>query len=575
MKLGVSTDFGSPAHWARVVEFARRNDVTRVVFWGDYSTMGMAPPLLYPSCPALVPDEQRGDYQRLQERMQHAAQLATAAGLEFWYVLQVLQLPDIALAKHLRPDLFNADGEPAMERDAIYHFIRTQIEELFSLVPSLHGIELWVMECAAVRMSHLKHQLLPLPAIFTRIVDTIYDAVMTRGRRLAVDLHTAGGDPIAREALLAAAQRHPQVLVSGDNVQGDFSLHLPFNPALERAAATNPIQVHFDLNGEYWGRNFVPTAAFDQYSAHLERARALGAEYVDARLSTGHDRWSAYAHVLPSRRQYYPMLAEVNAHSALPPAIEMTVTDTLGTMNAEFFCRHAHDPSVDADRVIAEVLQREFGEEATALTPVFRALQSTLGKLFYTDHNYFGAQSVLPANDWLLHFFAFDAQVAALPGREFPPAEIRAECDGEQRAAYPGWPLPLGHRCAGVEAMVREKVEAVSEAEAMLAIVKATPLVAPGQTFLIHQFETLVLYARTYRALFESLAHASLLTRGIQRGSLPDLTHLHACLQELTLLANEWRTRFHPTWFNDPAGVLERWCEQIRSSLSAPARGEE
>ncbi|MHB9110398.1 MAG: hypothetical protein ACYDCO_25375 [Armatimonadota bacterium] len=560
MKLGLSTDFGSPAHWERVVGFAREHGVDRVVFWGDYSHTGFAPPLLYPSCPALVPGEKRAEVRRIQERLQQAARLAGDAGLEFWYCFQVLQLPDAELARTERPDLFNGAGEPAMEGEAIYALLREQLAELFTLAPNLYGIELWVMECAAVRISQLKHQARPAAEIFGRIVDTVQVDVQGRGRRLAVDLHTAGGDPVAREALLAAARRHPDVLVSGDNVQGDFELHLPFNPVLERAAATNPIQVHFDLNGEYWGRNFVPTAAFDQYIAHLERARALGAEYVDGRVSTGHDRWSPHGNVLPLRRRYYPLLAGVDERSALPADAEVTATDTLGCMNAEFFCRHAHDLAVQPEEVITGVLRREFGEEAAALTPLFRALQFTLGKLFYVDRNYFGAQSVPPGNDWVLHFFAFDAHVAALPGSEFPAEEIRAECNGEHRAAYPGWPLPAGHHCAGVEAMLWEKAEAVAEADAMLETVRQTPLAEPGRAFLIRQFETLVLYARSYRALFEALAHQTLLAQGIRRGSLPDPARLDASVKELRALADAWQARFHPTWFGGPGLVLARWA---------------
>jgi hypothetical protein len=96
----------------------------------------------------------------------------------------------------------------------------------------------------------------------------------------SVDLHTAGGDPNTRNGLLRAAQRHSDIIISADNVIGDFNPFLPFHASLVEAAKTNPIAVHFDFNGEYWGRNFVPTSALNQYGAHIEEARHLGAVYL-------------------------------------------------------------------------------------------------------------------------------------------------------------------------------------------------------------------------------------------------------------------------------------------------------
>ena len=92
------------------------------------------------------------------------------------------------------------------------------------------------------------------------------------------------------EALLKAARAYPDIMVTGDNVIGDFHIHLPFNQHLWRAAQTNPVQVCFDLYGEYWGRSFFPTSALSQYEEHLAIARRMGAQWVNGRISTGHDK---------------------------------------------------------------------------------------------------------------------------------------------------------------------------------------------------------------------------------------------------------------------------------------------
>lgn len=303
MKLGLSTDFGSERHWTRLVEFASAHAVDRLVWWGDCSHY-QGDPFVYRKYPGLLPDDKREGAEHVAGSLRYAAELARGVGMEIWCVYQVLQLPDVKLARAVMPELFNAEGEPDMAGDLVYQLIRDQVGELIERVPWLHGVEMWIMEGATVQIARLKHQRQSTAEICARIVDTVHQELAPRGIRLAQDLHTSGGDTITLNGLFAAAARHPDVLLSGDNVVGDFHLFLPFNPHLVRAAETNPVQVHYDVNGEYWGRNYVPTSGLQLYAAHIEEARKLGVEYVDGRVATGHDTWSPYANVLPSRLRY-------------------------------------------------------------------------------------------------------------------------------------------------------------------------------------------------------------------------------------------------------------------------------
>jgi len=567
MKLGLSTDFGSPRHWARLVDFAQENGAERLTFWGDYSGNHFGLPCLYPSRPELVPEERRGAISRARDRMAKATEATTQAGMDFWYVYQVLQLPDAARARDAAPDLFNAEGEPDMAGDAIEELVRSQLDEVLEIAPQTRGIELWVMECAAITISHLKHQSLPLPEVFRRIVGTVHDHLGTSGRRLAVDLHTAGGDPVARKSLLAAATEFPDVLVSGDNVVGDFHLRLPFNGCLVEAGKTNPVVVHFDLNGEYWGRNFVPTAALDQYAEHLEQARALGAEYADGRVSTGHDRWSPHANILPSRVRHYPVGQGILASSPVPTELEVCSFDTLGGLNAEFFCRRAKDAEARADECARKFLVREFGRGAMPLADLFLRLQRTLAKIFFMGSNYFCAQSA-PTREGLVRFWALDHYLTAEPGAEFPPTEVMGEaCRG--RAAFAAWPVPDGHRAPGAAALLEEKREAVTEAQEMLdELRELTRELGPSDRgFLIHQFETLVLYAESHRWLAEAMF---LLYQGeaCSDEATPVATgDLGECLARLEIVAGEWERRYDATWYGDPATTLRDWVKRGRGLL--------
>jgi len=562
MKLSFSTDYGSPEHWDRLVAFAHQYGAARLVYWCDPNLNAVNPPLLHRKYPGLVRDEDQPGVLRYQERMRQAAAKTVAAGMEFWYVFQVLEVPKRTDLQALFPGWFNAQGEPDMNSEIVYQLIRDQLQELLEVEPRLSGIELWVMEGAAFKVADLKYQTLSLEEICMRIVDTVWEVVSRAGRRMSVDLHTAAGNAETLAGLFQAATRHPEIIISGDNVIGDFSLCLPFNAHLQHAAATNPVTVHFDVNGEYWGRNFIPTSALAQYAAHIEEARRLGVEYADGRVATTHNQWSPYANVLPSRRKYYPALAQVRDDLPLPRDLEIPAFDTLGGFNAEFFSQRVRDPKVEPEAVLRQFLVREFGPGAEALVPTFMGLEATLSKLFNMDKNYFVAQSCHQP-PWLVIFWALDAHLTAEPGTPIPPPEAMQRPG--HKAAFKGWPTPVGHRAAGTPALVWEKVEALAEAEAMLAEVKALSgsLKPEDRAFIVKQFEDLVFIARGYRWVLEAQAHYYLLQLGQRRGDLPNAERLAVCLHELEQTAQEWEARY-------PAGryhlgeMLRLWLKTIK-----------
>ena len=526
-KLSLSTDYGASAHWGRVVEFARTHSVSRLVYWG----LDGKDVFLYPKYPGLLPSAWQSDVEEARQRFKNAAATTTSAGMEFWSVFQVFQVPVLSAigavweppsTAHARvhaPQLFNKFNEPDMESANVYQFICDQLDEVRSLAPGLKGIELWVMECAGVQVASLEHQQLSTEGICKRIVGAVHNYLAKTGMALDVDLHTAGGDPVTRTGLLRAAQQFPDVLVSGDNVVGDFNPFLPFNQHLADAAATNPIAVHFDLNGEYWGRNFVPTSALNQYSVHVEEARRLGASYIDGRVATAHDKWSPHANVLPSRRKFYPGLDKVSDAAPLPTDLDIASTDTLAWMEAEFFCRRANDPQVQPQDSVLDSLCREFGPEAKALVPTYMRLEHCLGSLFFADRNYYGFQSVLPdsAN---MDLGYLSTQITLPEGTEFPTPDLRREISAKHgyKFAFDGWPVPLGHVCAGTSAILFDKEQGLAEAEEIRRQAKdVLRYYAPAdRAFLDRLFEDLVYFAKSRLMLMEAQAHYYSAKRGLK-----------------------------------------------------------
>ncbi|MCX5660273.1 MAG: hypothetical protein NTW19_11205 [Planctomycetota bacterium] len=553
MKISLSTDYGSPHHWRRLVEFAATHGVERLVYWGDSSTLRFGPPYLYEKYGDLLGPELRAKVQIIRANMGYAAALARDAGIDFWFCYQVLVPPPLDALRALHPDWFTPRGEPDLSREEWYTLLRDQLNELRATAPTLAGVEMWIMEAAKVVVDNLKDQRIGLEEICVRIVDTVHDECRRLGLSLGLDLHVAAGNPLMDRALLAAGRRHPDILFSADNVIGDFHLHWPFNPRLREAARTNPVAVHFDLNGEYWGRNMVPTCALDQYARHIEEARKLGVVYLDGRCATAHDSWSPYVNVLPSRRAFYPALAEIEPGKPLPRNIEVCCVDTLGGFNARFFCARARDAGADSAQTLRDFLRAEFGPSAEALAPILIDVERLALSLYYADKHCFIVHTVLmePA---LVPKLLLAEHLLAPAGERFPP-----EAAGDM-----AWLLPPGHRAAGAMAMIEEKRAAVAYAGDLLARADlATAVLAPDdRRFILSQFEDLEFLARFAAALLEAQAHFYHLVHGKRQGPIPDAARLTELLASMRRLAMEWEGRYADGRYH-LAHWLRVWAEKI------------
>ncbi|MBN2218550.1 MAG: hypothetical protein JW719_14335 [Pirellulales bacterium] len=563
LKIALSTDFGNENHWRRVIDFAKTHEVERLVYWSYGEICGFPTPWTYPNRPAEFLDAGERDMARqVQASLRKSAEMTSEAGMELWYVYQALMMPDLGRSRRVAPELFNRYGEPDMSGDAMYAFVAEQLDELHALAPELDGIEVWIMECANVQIFRLAHQSISTEEIIERLVSTIYERCGKYGWKMTLDLHTAGGNTQTLRAIRAAARKRPDVIISGDNVIGDYSLALPFNQHMREAAKTNPVCIHFDLNGEYWGRNYVPTSALSQYERDIEEARRLGVESVNGRVSTAHDVWSPHGNLLPRYRAEYPPFAN--------KSLQVSCTDTLGRLNAHFFCRRARDPSVSREQAAREFMVEQFGPTAESLAPVFLKVEEVNRGIFFMDGNYFAAQTVVRA-PWHYPFWGWEEHMTSPSGTPFPTEEMRASRRG--MAAFAGWPTPVGHRTAGPSAILAEKVSAQRTAEQLLEQVKTAgdSLDPADREFLIRQFEDLVMFAKIYRLAAEMDVNATLLKRNVAIEGLPDREALERAIRELRQVRSEWKARYPA----DPFGLIKMIDDGLsRCAVKDESEGE-
>ncbi|MDD5678682.1 MAG: hypothetical protein PHW60_11965 [Kiritimatiellae bacterium] len=567
MKLGLQSDYGSPRHWRRLVEFAKAQRVDRLVFIG--SDNGCFIPYLFPRYPGLLTEEEQRRHRVVREYMTQAAQMTEQAGIEFWHWFHILQIPNSADRwRALEPGMFNAAGEPDMADPRIYRLLTDQIDELLEIAPRLAGLAMWICENATVTLSALRSQSISAQEIAERILSAVRAKCARHGLQFSVCLHTGSCD--LSEAFLAAARKYPDIIVAGDSTPGDHNLDIGFNPDLWRAAATNPVQVGFDLNGEFWGRNIYPTSALGHYAQFLNEARALGAVWVEGRVDTLHNDWSPYANVLPSRRHFFPELTGWRAEDPIPKDMEVNCFDTLGGFNAEFFCRYAKDPSVNPRAVVGEFLKAEFGTDLPELADVLLEVEAVNARIFYAGQGYFGIQSCLPGRMGTMRWsqVLLDDIRFVTPAGELLRFPIAGRSELLSKPYFTGIGFPSA-RCPGPHALIAEKQEALNDARDLLArAARSTELLATEpRRFIMRHFEDWVCYAQGAALLLEAMVHYFHLCAEKQSRDIPGIERLGQVLREMLDTAAAWERRQpHDEWWN--ARGLRYWHGLISRALA-------
>lgn len=85
MKIGLSSDFGAPEHWRRLVDFAKEHGVSQLVYWAVGSGCCAGRPFLFPKYPGLLGPEERQQIVVMREKLRQAAAMRHEAGIGFWF----------------------------------------------------------------------------------------------------------------------------------------------------------------------------------------------------------------------------------------------------------------------------------------------------------------------------------------------------------------------------------------------------------------------------------------------------------------------------------------------------------
>ena len=578
MKIGLETGFNSRYHWERLVEYSSENKLDYLMYQftmrGDH--------WLYHRYPGIIPARELELFETKCQKLKAAGTLCKDAGMDFWVWYEAINLPD--RISEVAPELFNSYGEPDMSGEPVYELLGNQIDELVKIIPNLTGISAWIMECAKTVVSRLKHQTISMGEIAGRIVETLCAKCREHNIELAVCLHTAGADYPFKVGLKEAVLSHDEIILEADDVIGDFSLCQPFQSDIASTPKNHPSMIVFDLEGEYRGRNFLPTSALDQFRIHIDKAKEVGVSHVTGRIVTAHDRWSPHFNALPSKRAYYLDGAgvEIKENEPLPNTIETCCFDTLGGFNTDFLINYIRDAKVKPVAVVEAFLKKEFKKDLPDLARVFVEVERVAAGIHSADCNRFSVQSVVPTRNLAL-LFGSDIQYTTPAGSYFPPPEgVTEPSDLANRAAsgpgrshsggrMPGLRSPLvGHpvrvenRSIGPHALILEKQQALLDAEDLLERVKASvEELKPGdRTYIVDHFEYFVLFCRSCAVLLEAMVHYYHIVMEKKCRDIPDRGRFSELTDEIKSVAEQWKERQpHDEW--KMHARLSEWEEEF------------
>lgn len=276
------------------------------------------------------------------------------------------------------PEIFAAGRkEPDWNGDAVYGFIREQLEELFTTYPNLAGITAASEEMASFHLGHVNSPGAPEERRrwIRRLVETVQGVCDRFDKRCYWDLHGSGR--LFIDTLLDLSRERPgglRLRAESVPIEQVFSDRFP-SYTFEKVARAGDGMADHDVHME--GTLDFPwlPGVLDRYVVRHTRAA------LDSGLKGGGAMWYIY------RPHYSPL-------------------NDLSGINMELISRLLWNPAVREDAVWDQWLKRQFGAEAAAPAgKILRSTQSVLNDILYFNqlNAPFWFQYGFPGDlDWLM-----------------------------------------------------------------------------------------------------------------------------------------------------------------------------
>lgn len=350
------------------------------------------------------------DYVKLSmDALSCAAAKAKENGIKMYAWHHELYLPNGF--KEAYPEVLNSYGDIEVSHPLVQDFIENKIADFFDAYPDIDGIVLTLHE-TQVPLLKLKNQKLGKVERVKHITKILYDSCKAHGKDMIVR-NFASTEEDYEMMTKAYEEISPELVVMDKWTQFDWSLTMPSNPFYAKIKK-NPLFVEGDIFGEYFGKGRLPFMLKEHLKAKFE--------YCSSFKPLG------YA-VRIDRNGMAPFsdVNEVNLHIL---SAYLNGKDPVASINRFFETKYPH-----ASKEVMEIMDKT---------------EDVLIKSIYIKGYLFSELSVFPTLNHCINHYYFEM--------------MKESCCIESNE----WYIPANWQKPSADEMLREKEEAVIEAEALL-----------------------------------------------------------------------------------------------------------
>ncbi len=355
-------------------------------------------------------DEKNSDYINMcMQVVNEGLEISNKAGIKTFMWHHELDLP--ANFGMIFPEVLNENGDVEVSHPLVSDFIKNKILDFFSAYPKMDGIVLTLHE-TKIPLLKLKNQKLGKIERVKHVVKILYDTCEFLGKELIVR-------PFASLAndqslmLQAFAEISNKLIIMDKWTKYDWSLSLPDNDFFNEITG-NPFVVEGDVFGEYFGKGRLPIMFKDHIVHKYEHCNKYPNSGYVARID----------------RNYQNAFNSVN--------------------EVNLVVNHAMINNLDVEEQVQCFFDKKYGVYGSHVRKIMEKTESNQKKIFYLNGYYYTQGSYFPEVNHAKNHFFFEIM------------------RNDYYIASNEWFIPLGWQRGTIEDLLREKREAVVEAENLL-----------------------------------------------------------------------------------------------------------